>query len=83
MKFLDFNGLQYLINKIKILLRGYEQSNTVFNSDGSITTTYSNGVVEKTVFNANGSITQTLTMGSVITTKTTTFTSNGVNETIS
>lgn len=53
MKFLDFNGLQYLINKIKILLRGYEQSNTVFNSDGSITT------------------------------KTTMFTSNGVNETIS
>ena len=40
MKFLDFNGLQYLINKIKILLRGYEESNTVFNSDGSITTTY-------------------------------------------
>lgn len=51
---------------------------TVFNSDGSITTTYTDGSSEKIVFNADGSITttrNTLSLG--VKTETTTFNADG------
>lgn len=69
---------------------GFEQSsvsavNTVFNDDGTITETSSNGDVKVTTFNSDGSITEryTLASGSVIT-KTIVFNSDGsITETLS
>lgn len=56
---------------------GFEGSTTTFNSNGSITETFSDRVVT-TVFNSNGSITETMSKnGSVVSTKTTTFNNDG------
>lgn len=51
---------------------------TVFNSDGSITTTYDDGSVETVVFNADGSITTTSNiLGLGVRTETTKFNADG------
>lgn len=57
---------------------GKENSTTVFNADGSITKTYTDGRVTITVFNADGSIVETTTKDNVVmVTKTTTFNEDG------
>lgn len=63
--------------------RGFENSTTVFNQDGSTTTTYDDCIVTMTQ-NSNGSITETYSdlSGTLIRTKTTTFTSTSVTETV-
>lgn len=63
---------------------GVIATQTVFNSDGSITETSSDGVVKTTVFNADGSITEnyTLATGDRVQ-KVTTFNSDGsISETV-
>ena len=64
---------------------GIDTTQTVFNSDGSITETMSTGDVKTTVFNSNGSITETYNMASGETiVKTITFNSDGsISETLS
>lgn len=65
-------------------VQGMENSKTTFNSDGSITETFGDGVL-KTTFNSDGSITEkfTATDGKVIT-KTTKFLPDGsIQEVIS
>ena len=73
------------INRTAMMaLQGMENSATVFNNDGSISETYTDGTLV-TVFNDDGSITETFTAtsGEVIT-KTTTFNSDGsISEVIS
>lgn len=67
-------------NMMKV--QGFEDGTTVFNSDGSITTTNANGGIHKVVFNTDGSITETFIEEKTIT-KTTTFTGNTITEVIS
>ena len=67
-------------NMMKI--QGFEDGTTVFNSDGSITTTYADGSVYKVIFNADGSITETF-MGEKTITKTITFNGNNIEEVVS
>lgn len=51
---------------------------TIFNSDGSITEKFDNGMIKNITFNNDGSITEKLTKdGSVINTKTTIFNTDG------
>lgn len=65
-------------------LQGMEASETVFNSDGSVTETYNTGVL-LTTFLANGNVVETFTGNSgQIITKTTIFNSDGsIREVIS
>lgn len=49
------------VNRANLMaMQGFEAATTVFNSDGSITATSSDGTLV-TVFNADGSITETFT----------------------
>lgn len=61
-----------------LAVQGMENSNVVFNADGSITQTFDTGVLT-VVFNADGSITQTFTgtQSNLNITKTTVFNANG------
>lgn len=57
---------------------GFDNLNTTFNSNGSITQTDPNtGATRTVVFNSNGTITETLAQGGRSITKTTTFNSDG------
>lgn len=57
---------------------GFDNLNTTFGSDGSITQTDPNTGATRTVtFNSNGTITETLAQGGRSITKTTTFNSDG------
>lgn len=67
------NKLEYL----EYLSSSSTPSTTTFNSDNSITKTYTNGVIVKTVFNSDGSIVETLTIDKKTITKTTVFNSDG------
>lgn len=71
--------------KIEDSSDGFEGSTTVFNNDGSITTTYSDRIKD-IVFNPNGSITETLKdvdTQTVYSTKVTTFNNDGsITETV-
>ena len=59
-------------------LQGFESKTTVFNTDGSITETDSEGSVKTTVFNADGSITETFRgISGLSIQKLTTFNSDG------
>lgn len=64
---------------------GFEEAETEFNSDGSITTTYADRI-HNTEFNSDGSITETLAdpvTEVVYATKTTTFNNDGsISETV-
>lgn len=65
------------INRQSLMaIQGFIASNTVFNTDGSITETNSLGQTLKTVFNADGSITETLS-GEKTISITTRFNSDG------
>lgn len=65
------------INRANLMaMQGFIATNTVFNSDGSITETNSKGASLITSFNADGSITETF-VGDKTITKTTTFNSDG------
>ena len=71
--------LQLEIDALSPKIDGFEDCMTVFNQDGSITSTYSDRI-KHTVFNADGSITETLanpTTQIVYSTKKTTFLANG------
>lgn len=57
-------------------IQGFEAKTTVFNDDGSITETNTNGQTKMTVFNTDGSITEIFT-GEKTITKTITFNSDG------
>lgn len=72
-----------LNRSVFMAIQGMEPSKTVFNSDGSITTTYDTGVLS-TVFGSDGSITETFTGTSgLVSTKKTVFNSDGsIQETI-
>lgn len=57
---------------------GFDNLNTTFNSDGSITQADPNTGASRTVtFNSNGTITETLAQGGDSISKTTTFNSDG------
>lgn len=61
------------INRVALMaLQGFQAKETVFNPDGSITETNSDGHTLKTTFNNDGSITETFT-GEKTITKTTSF----------
>lgn len=69
--------LQLEIDALSPKIDGFEDCMTVFNADGSITSTYDDRV-RHTVFNADGSITETLSRGGIVyNTKKTTFLANG------
>ena len=72
------------INRKNLMaLQGFNDNNTVFNNDGSITETNGKGEVLTIVFNNDGSITETFVGGKTIT-KTTTFNIDGsITEVIS
>lgn len=74
-----------LTRNAMMALQGMEDGETVFNSDGSITETFSTGTVT-TTFNSDGSITETFVSsvtGATIS-KTTTFNSDGsITESVS
>ena len=72
------------INRENLMaMQGFVANNTIFNDDGSITETNSNGEVLTTVFNDDGSITETF-VGEKTITKTTTFNDDGsISEVIS
>lgn len=57
-------------------IQGFIGNTTVFNADGSIIETNSEGQINTTVFNADGSITKTF-IGEKTITKTITFDKNG------
>lgn len=57
-------------------VQGFIGNSVVFNDDGSITETNSDGQTKTTVFNADGSITETFT-GEKTITKTITFNEDG------
>ena len=64
-------------------MQGFISTNTIFNSDGSITETNSKGEVLNTYFNEDGSITETF-VGEKTITKKTTFNDDGsISEVIS
>ena len=64
-------------------MQGFIGSKTVFNADGSITETNSDGETLTTIFNEDGSITETF-VGEKTITKTTTFNPDGtISEVIS
>ena len=63
-------------------MQGFIGNNVVFNDDGSITVTNSEGQTNTIVFNDDGSITETF-VGKKTITKTTTFTESGITEVIS
>ena len=70
-----------LNRSVFMALQGMEYSKVVFNSDGSITTTYPTGTL-LTVFNSDGSITDTFTGASGLVAKqTTVFNADGSIET--
>lgn len=73
-----------LINRKRLLgVQGFDSASTVFNSDGSIVETNSEGHTKTTVFNADGTITETF-VGSSTVVKTTTFNEDGsISEVIS
>lgn len=65
------------INRDNLMaIQGFIAKTTVFNTDGSITETNSNGETLTTTFNADGSITDTF-VGSKTITMTTTFNDDG------
>ena len=69
--------------KALMAIQGFIAKETVFNEDGSITETNSEGHTKTTVFNEDGSITETFT-GEKTITKTTTFNEDGnISEVIS
>ena len=72
------------INRSALMaMQGFIGSTTVFNSDGSITETNSEGETLTTVFRADGSIVETF-VGEKTITKTTIFNSDGsISEVIS
>lgn len=72
------------INRRNLMaVQGFEAKKTVFNSDGSITETNSDGQTLKTVFNDDGSISETFT-GDKIINKITLFNGDGsISEVIS
>lgn len=64
-------------------MQGFITAETIFNADGSITETNSNGETLTTVFNNDGSIRETF-VGEKTITKTTTFNADGsISEVIS
>lgn len=65
------------INRANLMsLQGFEPTETVFNSDGSITQTNSHGETLKVIFNSDGSISEVFT-GEKTITKITKFSQNG------
>lgn len=72
------------LNREKMMaIQGFQGVRTMFNSNGSITETNSDGHTLTTTFNSNGSITERF-VGDKTITKTTTFNSDGsITETIS
>lgn len=65
------------INRANLMaIQGFVAKSTVFNADGSITETNSNGETLTIVFNVDGSITETF-RGAYTLVKTTTFNSDG------
>ena len=65
------------VNRANLMaMQGFIANDTVFNVDGSITETNSNGEVLTTVFNDDGSITETF-VGEKTITKTTRFNEDG------
>jgi hypothetical protein len=73
----DMNYNSQVLDSLGPKHDGFEDRETVFNANGSITETYSDRV-KNTVFNQDGSITETISKnGVVIATKTTTFNQDG------
>jgi len=71
------SAIDELDSNLKSAKDKFENCETVFNANGSITETYSDRV-KNTVFNQDGSITETISKsGVVIATKTTTFNQDG------
>ena len=72
------------INRANLMaMQGFIGTNTVFNSDGSITETNEKGETLTTTFNDDGTITETF-VGEKTITKTTTFNADGsITEVIS
>lgn len=58
-------------------VQGLVESVTTFNSDGSISTTYSDNSVNTFTFNADGTINENFTNGTQIINKKTTFNADG------
>ena len=66
------------INRDNIMVvQGLDSSLTNFNSDGTITTNYSDGTIVKVTFNPDGTILETVTNDAQIINKKTTFNANG------
>lgn len=65
-----------LNRKNMMAIQGFIGNNVVFNSDGSIVETNSDGQKRTTIFNADGSITE-IFVGEKTITKTTTFGNDG------
>lgn len=65
------------LNREKMMaIQGFQAMRTVFNADGSITETNSDGHTLTTTFSSNGNIVERFVGGRTIT-KTTTFNANG------
>lgn len=80
----DLEQGTWINRRAMMAIQGFFGTNTVFNSDGTITETNQDGDTLKTTFNANGTITQTFVSGSQTITKTTTFNQDGsITEVIS
>lgn len=73
-----------LINRARLLgVQGFDSGTVVFNDDGSITETNSEGHTKTTVFNSDGSITETFVASSTVV-KTTVFNEDGsISEVVS
>jgi hypothetical protein len=70
------------INRKNLMgVQGFVSTNTTFNADGSITQINDVGQATTVVFGADGSVTETFS-GEKTISKKTTFTSDGVKETI-
>jgi hypothetical protein len=73
-----------IVNGTKNIYGSYLGGTTTFNSDGSITTLYSDGTLLIITFNSDGSITEKFSGSNVNQTRTTSFGTDGtINQVIS
>ena len=67
-----------ILNRSNMMaIQGLGNCETVFNSDGSIVSTYGDGSTDTTVFNEDGTITETFLNGESVIVKTITFNLDG------
>lgn len=76
----DLDAITDRVNGMDV---GYQNKNTYFNADGSITERFGDGSVITTVFHTDGHITETIVKGDVTVVRNTYFAGNEIGEVIS